>query len=568
MIGRPPKNSQQRNETLITQQRRIYGYQCLGVPIGCSEFIYEWLQLKLDELHDEKESLKGYKGSKQNMYLMLRYCFCSKITYLVRSLSKEILTSPKFENDGSLKSFLDVYDDMKIEILEHIMDLPTNYLTKEQRQQALLQIREGGIGLTNTEQTATSGFAASCRSCLEFLSTINPNLNTQLRINWLTQAAQADNANYDELHRQWFAAVEESISEADEFVKRFFQSLVDVKQKNGKFNIIEFFIMEPNEKDFSKLQNRLNKPIRMLYFNQYLNTLAPQDRARLDSCIGNREDASAWLEAIPYCKDLEMSDTAFGIALKFRLGASFTEIDESLPVEQLKCIGAKCKRILEGSANHLCGGCAYGGHPTNTHNSVVQALKEILSSAGRIVKKGTKIEVDSTKYPLGNRDHVTPDLHIQHSGKTTLIDVTITNRLLPYIYNSCPDVATVNSKEHMKVQFYKKNGIETNHNQTLLPFAMESLGKIGKQGYEYINQVAADYGEHYKVATMKRYWFRKISVALQAGIGQAVSNIMKDWLNGKSRDEEQIQDDIDKYQMMDCRILGTASIKGLQEKSF
>ncbi len=102
----------------------------------------------------------------------------------------------------------------------------------------------------------------------------------------------------------------------------------------------------------------------------------------------------------------------------------------------------------------------------------------------------------------------------------------------------------------------------------LLPFAIESLGKIGKQGYEYINQVAADYGEHYKVATMKRYWFRKISVALQTGIGQTVSNIMNDWLNGKSRDEEQIQDEIDKYQMMDCRILGTASIKGLQEKSF
>ncbi len=139
---------------------------------------------------------------------------------------------------------------------------------------------------------------------------------------------------------------------------------------------------------------------------------------------------------------------------------------------------------------------------------------------------------------------------------------------MPYIYNYCPDVATVNSKEQMKIKFYKKNGIETNQNQTLLPFAMESLGKIGKQGYEYINQIAADYGEHYKVVTMKRYWFRKISVALQAGIGQAVSNIMNDWLNGKSRDEEQIQDDIDKYQLMDCRILGTASIKGLQQKSF
>ncbi len=39
---------------------------------------------------------------------------------------------------------------------------------------------------------------------------------------------------------------------------------------------------------------------------------------------------------------------------------------------------------------------------------------------------------------------------------------------------------------------------------------------------------------------------------------------MNDWLNGKTR-EEQIQDDTDKYQMMDCTILGSASIiKGLQ----
>ncbi len=45
--------------------------------------------------------------------------------------------------------------------------------------------------------------------------------------------------------------------------------------------------------------------------------------------------------------------------------------------------------------------------------------------------------------------------------------------------------------------------METNQNQTLLPFAMESLGKIGKQGYDYINQVAADYGEHYKVTILK-----------------------------------------------------------------
>ncbi len=61
----------------------------------------------------------------------------------------------------------------------------------------------------------------------------------------------------------------------------------------------------------------------------------------------------------------------------------------------------------------------------------MQALKEILSSAGRIVGKGTRIEVDSNKYPLRSRDHVIPVLYIQQPGKTTLIDVTITNRLLP-----------------------------------------------------------------------------------------------------------------------------------------
>ncbi len=41
---------------------------------------------------------------------------------------------------------------------------------------------------------------------------------------------------------------------------------------------------------------------------------------------------------------------------------------------------------------------------------------------------------------------------------------------------------------------------------------------------------------------------------------------MNDWLNGKAR-EEQIQDDTDKYQMMDCTILGSASIKGLPTRT-
>ena len=133
------------------------------------------------------------------------------------------------------------------------------------------------------------------------------------------------------------------------------------------------------------------------------------------------------------------------------------EIKESLPVDQLKCIGGRCKRIIEGSANHFCGGCGYGSHPTNTHSSEVQALKEILSSSRKIVKKGTRIEVDSNKDPLRRSDHVTPNLHIQQSGKTTLIDVTITNRLLPYIYEYCPDAATFGNKEHMKIKFYKKH---------------------------------------------------------------------------------------------------------------
>ncbi len=81
------------------------------------------------------------------------------------------------------------------------------------------------------------------------------------------------------------------------------------------------------------------------------------DQIRLDSCIGNREDASAWLEAIPYEDAFSMSDMVVTIALRYRLGIVFPELNDN----GILCLHCH-HNIIDKQGNHLCGGCGYEGH--------------------------------------------------------------------------------------------------------------------------------------------------------------------------------------------------------------
>ena len=101
------------------------------------------------------------------------------------------------------------------------------------------------------------------------------------------------------------------------------KAMGDTKDKDKILNLFDLF----SAQDFQKLQSQLWAPVREKHFS----TLSSQwplknDSVRFKSCVGNKEDASAWLEAIPKCEAQTLGNDDFRMACILRLGFRFPEI--------------------------------------------------------------------------------------------------------------------------------------------------------------------------------------------------------------------------------------------------
>ena len=108
--------------------------------------------------------------------------------------------------------------------------------------------------------------------------------------------------------------------------------------------------------------------------------------------------------------------------------------------------------------------------------------------------------------------------------------------------NSTPpsDRSTAQIREKAKIAKYKNNGIESHPTEGLVvPIAIETLGKIGKIGYEYLSKAAENYEKGYKRSSIKNYWFSKLSVALHNSIGNSTNIHLQEIITGEIIDTEE-----------------------------
>lgn len=233
-------------------------------------------------------------------------------------------------------------------------------------------------------------------------------------------------------------------------------------------------------------------------------------------------------------------------ALKYRLGVSFPELtDDEVP--SLRCVHCKDK-IMDDQGYHFAGGCPCGGHRQKTHNAVVDTIVNVLSKAGRKVRKGEKIYFKKGELAKPkNKEGIIPDIEVYHKGKKDLLDVTIVNRSLPFVNTNnkkLEDSATAEEREKAKIHKYEQHGVVSNANGQVIPVALENFGKIGKMGLDYLMKAADEYGKGYRAMTMKRYWLRLISVALHNHIGQAVQIQLQEFNQGRPKTlEDEIEDE-------------------------
>jgi hypothetical protein len=152
-----------------------------------------------------------------------------------------------------------------------------------------------------------------------------------------------------------------------------------------------------------------------------------------------------------------------------------------------------------------------------------------------------------------NKEAIVPDIEVYHKGRKDLLDVTISDRILPFVNpnrtTTPTDSSTAEAREKQKLTKYRDHGLTSSNNGKIIPIAIETFGKMGKLGFDYISAIAQDFGKGYKATAIKRYWFRLISIALQRQIGEGLAIQIDELAKGKVKtaadeEEEEIEEEI------------------------
>ena len=142
------------------------------------------------------------------------------------------------------------------------MEMPEGSLSPNEIRQAMLQLRDGGLGLTDSQQTANAAYVASIRSSLEYLSSMDSTLNEQLQVPWLQGKYKDNMFNDRDVTQEWFDRLKEQLPTKSIIIQNFYTALVDILAKDNQFSIVDLLIKELKEKEFIRLQNRIQKPLR------------------------------------------------------------------------------------------------------------------------------------------------------------------------------------------------------------------------------------------------------------------------------------------------------------------
>jgi len=366
----------------IAAQRRKYGTICLGIPIGDREYVHSQLEDKLKVLRSEGEKLLDYRGSTQSKMLMLRFSFAQKATHLLRCIP------PSLTGKFALS-----FNNLKLDLFCSILGLKSSDFSEMQKEQVFTHIRDGGFGLGNSVATAPAAYVASVAAAMEVLEYSFAGTENVLRADWL---ASQNGVVSEEVFEAWSNLPEiVHLTNSSKWLSHLIHAVVQLKTMSEKAPpITQLFDRE--ELSLSKLQKVLFKPYREKHLNHMLADWGlNRDIQRYKSCVGNREDASAWLEAYP-AKQFELQNEDYRIACILRLGVAFPEIsrlaNERGNRNHHKCFEC-CKNkktdsaVFDDYGHHFAHSCKRGSGRTNTHNAIRDAAFQMYRDLGKFAER-------------------------------------------------------------------------------------------------------------------------------------------------------------------------------------
>ena len=277
---------------------------------------------------------------------------------------------------------------------------------------------------------------------------------------------------------------------------------------------LEDYLLLPN-RELRQLQSKFMIPRREARRRQVEVIIAQDPKLQTIYESGKSAEARAWLDAIPKTPAMTMIGAEFRTALRNRCLVPHPQLSAiekcacGRPMDRLSIHAQKCPESKELT--------------NNTHDSVVRTLAELIRSCG----SSCNVEVTGIFQNVAPSSLQRMDLVVHDPGRPNcLYDVVVTNAVTRAVEDgksSRVNQSQTVAKERAKERKYSVAAAASG--MTFRGVALEVQGKWGddlkKVFRHFITQGAANSG--ISIVILANYWRRRISMALQKGVANAIN---------------------------------------------
>ena len=468
------------------------GVQLLGVPVGSNAFIINTLEQCKQQLMEDLAKMDQHVKSVQEKFILLTHCFDVRTQFLLRHIL------PRPELQPAVQRLDDVIHGAMVRLVmgDNVLAWPVGTQCSNV---VSLPIKRGGLGLQLLRDTKLPAFLAGVGAFFNGGLTLNNIVRQRLLVD-----GQADVLLVQHALDQYLASLGGNAVPAD--VPRSPVALVEFCRatKNAQHALV------------AHVHER-----RMQAVDSAHRSLADVDRVAGRTQLANSLSHRQWgsdvlLKLLPANDQLQVSDTAFRVALGMRLGVSTPAVFGDPPL--MRACGA-----TDVANNHPLSvfhaiSCNNGkGNDTLTarHNRLRDGICSFLTAAGAAcISEPTVIVTE-----LNTR----ADIGIRLDDLRLVVDVTFRS---PYVEADLARTFETPLSACIKAETDKgdryREMYEHNNNK-YLTVAMEVSGAYGKETTEFFKHVRVflqnsyrnqHFPKSYKCRTYLQYFQQLIAVTL------------------------------------------------------
>jgi hypothetical protein len=431
----------------------LFGIKLLGTYIGNNEYILNKINKYINELTIFAQKLIDFPHH-QSRQLMLMYSFCNKINHIFRTTNINLLSDliNKFQ---SFKQDLLLLSCNQIKFSNNI-----HY------NQAMLPVKLGGLGLTDSLITAHSANISSFLSCYNELNNHFQNINF------------ISNNNYSYIH--------DSIS----FIHN--NVLIENKQKYNFELLITNFAQSSSTS--LKLQNIFSKDMIDNMQNNFIKTIETLPGCQYLAWYNSISNSSSgsFLYSSPKNNSLTFNNIEFSTSLSLRLFLPLPII----PKGNL----CSCKKhpSIDTTGHHLITGCNEKGARQAHHKTTQNTLSKLLNYSGF---KNT-IEETNCFTRVDPQNKKRPDISIHNPQSIgyendLLLDISFVSPLTGTQNGNISNFSITQAKKKFRAAEARFQSKKTKYselafvnNKNFLPFIIETSGALHPLAEKLLKEIA------------------------------------------------------------------------------